>query len=218
MPFRVRPFLVSRPFAFAVALAAFGAAGCTPKIGDKCVLSTDCSTQGNIQCDTSMPGGYCTIFNCAPNSCPDYAACYLFHPEVQGCTYNDRDPSRTGESFCMEGCQTDGDCRTGYECVDARQPPWDALLLDDNQNQKVCVPSPDTAFGEAYSVPPDGSAPVCQAYPEVDAAFPLLPDAGSTLQDAGSDAPADAGLDATILDAGPDATLSDGGPGDAASE
>jgi hypothetical protein len=82
----------------------------------------------------------------------------------------------------------------------------------------VCVPSPDTAFGEAYSVPPDGSAPVCQAYPEVDAAFPLLPDAGSTLQDAGSDAPADAGLDATILDAGPDATLSDGGPGDAASE
>jgi hypothetical protein len=229
MPFRASPFLLSRPFAFAVALAAFGATGCTPKIGDKCVLSTDCSTQGNIQCDTSMPGGYCTIFNCAPNTCPDYAACYLFHPEVQGCSYNDRVPSRTGESFCMEGCTTDGDCRTGYECVDARLPPWGALLLDDNQNQKVCLPNPDSAFGQSYSSEADDpDAAVCQAYPEVDAAFPPLPDAAalSSLEDAG---PEDAGPDAAtrlppgeggvpIADAGPDATLSDGGATDAASE
>jgi hypothetical protein len=217
--FSCRPFF-PRMAALAFALAA---AGCAQHIGDSCVLSTDCSTQGDRQCDTSMPGGYCTVFNCAPNSCPDYAACYLFHPAVQGCSYNDRVTSRTGESFCMEGCSTNGDCRAGYECVDARQEPWNALLLDDNQAQKVCMPYPDTAFGNAYRQAPDTDAGVCLAYPDVDAAFPPLPDAGAPAPAAdGGDAgaPVDSGIDATLgsHDAGIDATVQDSGSQDAASE
>jgi len=186
------------PRLLALALALF-AAGCTPKIGDSCVMSTDCSTQGNRQCDTSMPGGYCTIVNCGPNGCPDYAACYLFHPSVQGCSYNDRVTSRTSQSFCMAGCKSNGDCRAGYECKDARQPPWNADLLDDNQAQTVCVPNPDTAFTNAYGdeVTDDGGAPVCLAYPGVDAAFP------ASFEDAGTSS---APEDATV----PDARVGDG--------
>ena len=116
--------------------------GCTPQIGDKCVLNTDCSATGTRQCDTSLPGGYCTIFNCGPNTCPDQSACYLFHAEIQGCPYDDREPSRTGHTFCMKDCAHDSDCRSGYICSDLRVPPWNAILLDDNQDQAVVRPRP----------------------------------------------------------------------------
>jgi hypothetical protein len=220
------PFFPSPRFAFALfaafaAAAAFGLAGCQPQIGDRCVLNTDCSISGTRQCDTSLPGGYCTIFNCGPNSCPDQSACYLFYSEVQGCPYDDHQPSRTAHSFCMKDCQQDGDCRAGYVCKTLRElsgPPWDALLLDDNQNQNVCVPVPD----QGDSGVPDANAPplpVCQANPDIDAAFPPPPEAGPPPLDAalGPDGsaeagPADAAPDAT-LDAGADATLDAGSDG-----
>jgi hypothetical protein len=197
-----------------IVLFALSAAACTPKIGDKCVLSTDCSQQGDRQCDTSMPDGYCTVYNCGPNGCPDYAACYLFHPEVQGCDYNDREPSRTSKSFCMAGCKTSSDCREGYVCADGRGAPWHALLLDDNQNQLVCLPDPDYAT-DAFSSQPDAQAPVCQAFPDIDAAFPVMPAADAGAMDAGTDATTGGGSDA-----GKDATVdaSDSGSEDAASE
>jgi hypothetical protein len=187
-------------FFLSVALLALGAVGCQPHIGDKCVLNTDCSVTGTLQCDTSMPGGYCTIFNCGPNSCPDGNACYLFHAEVQGCPYSDRDPSRTAHSFCLEDCSKNSDCRYGYTCTDLRQPPWNAILLDDNQNQPACVPNKDTAFSEQGAAIATGTAaPVCQSYPDVDAAFP----------------DEDAGEPFTPLDSGADATLGDAGAADA---
>jgi hypothetical protein len=223
----------SARFAFAafVACAAFAVSGCQPQIGDKCVLNTDCSVSGTRQCDTSMPGGYCTVFNCGPNSCPDQTACYLFYAEVQGCPYSDRAPSRTAHSFCMKDCSHDSDCRPGYVCADLRGKPWYAVLLDDNQNQAVCVPAPDFASsnaGQLESVEFDASTPVplvCQADPDIDAAFPPPPDvdAAAPSVDAASDGapvpdagppPADGGLDAAIdatLDAGLDATLTDAG-------
>jgi hypothetical protein len=177
-------------------LAASGALlGCTPSIGDKCVLSTDCSLAGDRLCDTSQPGGYCTIFGCTPNSCPDYAACIMFHSGVQGCPYDDRTYSRTGRSFCVAGCKSNSDCRYPYICKDVRQAPWSATILDDNQAQMVCVVNPDQALDNV----PNASYPdaaVCQANPDIDAALPVdassatAPDAG----DAGADAN-DAGHD-----------------------
>src|SRR5215467_3309463 len=99
-----------RPFLLFLLLAL---AGCTPSIGDKCTLSTDCSIRGDRLCDTSQPGGYCTIFNCRGNLCPDEAACVLFNAAVQGCAYSDRAPSRTGRTFCIAQCQSESDCRDG---------------------------------------------------------------------------------------------------------
>jgi len=139
---------------YPVLLARYGAAaalalatllplsGCTPKIGDACTQSTDCSVQGNRACDTSQIGGYCTIFGCATNSCPDSASCVVFRVSVPGCQYNDYDaPGRTGRSLCMEGCKGDSDCRGGYVCRDPRGAPWSAVILDDTQ-QDVCIQAP----------------------------------------------------------------------------
>ncbi len=60
-------------------LAAAGLAlGCTPKIGDDCTVSTNCSTTGDRLCDVTQPGGYCTTFNCEPGSCPEDSVCVNF--------------------------------------------------------------------------------------------------------------------------------------------
>ncbi|MEO8875861.1 MAG: hypothetical protein ABI461_09760 [Polyangiaceae bacterium] len=169
-------------------------AGCTPHIGDHCTLSTDCSLQGDRQCDTAEPNGYCTVFGCQGNLCPDQAACVLFYPAVQGCGYNDREPSRTAHAACMKQCSQNSDCRTdeGYVCADPKALPWSALILDDDQSQHICIPDPHVA---ADTTPGDASVPqVCSAN---------SPDAGEILssqEDSGTDAslmtPVDAGFDA----------------------
>jgi hypothetical protein len=167
-----------------LALAAFallGAAGCTPQIGDKCVLSTDCSTQGTLVCDPTQPGGYCTEVNCQGNLCPNQAACVLFNATLPGCAYDDHAGpmgARTGESFCMKQCHHDSDCRAGYECIDPRSVPWDGIILDDDQTQHICIGIPDPPTPDA-SV--DYDAAVCQAagppVPPLDASITYMPDA-----------------------------------------
>jgi hypothetical protein len=207
--------------------AVLAAAACTPSIGDKCVLSTDCSVQGNLVCDNAQPGGYCTMLNCSGNSCPGGAGCVLFNAAVQGCAYTDRSISRTGRTFCMAQCHKDSDCRGGYICADPRLSPWNAILLDDAQNERVCIVPPDDGMiGGPQEAP--SQAPVCQpagpGVPELDAstAFDAGADADATVVDGGG---ADAASDATVEDAadagsdgGGDAGDQDAGSEDAATE
>jgi hypothetical protein len=117
------------------------ASGCTPKIGDKCTVSTDCSATGDRLCDITEPGGYCTIFNCEPDDCPDDAACINFGTalsvgNIPGCTVSQGD-SPYQRSFCMASCETDGDCRGGYRCIE----PADVggVKVDRNRSNKVCA-------------------------------------------------------------------------------
>jgi hypothetical protein len=210
--------------ALALSLASLAATGCTPKIGDKCVLSTDCSQQGTLLCDTSQPAGYCTQLNCTNGSCPNNAVCVEFQSSVPGCAYNDyQSPSRTGRTFCMAHCSSPSDCRQsdGYTCADPRLAPWNASILDNNQSQSVCIVGPGL-LSDASSMP---GAPVCMSF-EVDAGADgssgeggdaSEPDAeGGALTDAqgvGDAAAADAAADAerdSGLDAGIDATLDAG--------
>jgi hypothetical protein len=155
--------------------AAAALTGCTPHIGDKCVLNTDCSIQGTRVCDNSMPNGYCTLFNCTPNSCPDYAVCVMFGSAVPGCPYDGyAAPARTQRTMCLEYCNTDSDCRTqdGYVCRDPQAPPLDGLILD-SQWKKTCIIEPDYSrdtwpVGGLVGQPiaPDASvdaAPICQS-------------------------------------------------------
>lgn len=208
------------------AVAAGGAAvltGCSPHVGSHCNVNTDCSLQGTLVCDTSQPNGYCTNFNCAPDSCQNEAACVLLGPSVPGCPYSDyQSPSRAGRSICLQQCHKNSDCRTseGYVCADPRQPPWNALILDDVQSQLVCIVPPDY-------VPPNADAgdasmtvsPVCQVngptVPPIDAGVTYFPDA-ATLADAAGDAAGEAAVDAESdgpVEAASDAGLpeSDGG-------
>jgi hypothetical protein len=170
--------------------AAASAAACTPSIGDKCVISTDCSIRNDRICDITQPNGYCTIPSCGRNTCPDNAACILFHPTQQGCSFDDRTPSPTGRSYCMAQCSSDSDCRAGYVC---RNPigvaPWFALGLDDDQSKSVCIVPPTTDGGLAF----DPNAPVCGPGGPPDGGIDVsTPDAGDASGDAPSDA-ADAG-------------------------
>jgi hypothetical protein len=189
------------------------AAGCAPKIGDKCVLSTDCSTQGTLVCDTSQPAGYCTQLNCTNGSCPNDAVCVLFQSSVPGCAYDDyQSPSRTGRSFCMAHCGENSDCRQsdGYICQDPTSQPWNASILDNNQAQRVCIVAPSPLSPDAS----DPGAAVCMTYADaapdapVDGGDASEPDAegGVDAADAGGDAELDAGIDAPV-DATLDATL-----------
>jgi hypothetical protein len=90
------------------ALAAH-ASGCAPRIGDGCYSQTNCSINGDRVCDITQPGGYCTVFDCSPDTCPDDSVCVRFEP----------DTARLSRNVCMRRCSSNGDCRTdkGYQCV-----------------------------------------------------------------------------------------------------
>jgi hypothetical protein len=163
-----------------VALAGFAlaVAGCKAHIGSACTVSTDCSPQGNRVCDTAQPEGYCTELNCTDNTCPDSAVCVLFNPSVPGCAYSDYSaPGRIGLSFCMAHCGSDSDCRQdeGYVCANPRGQPWYAAILDDNQNQSVCI----AASPSQVSIAPPSTTGACG---------PTLP----PIPEAGGEAPIDA--------------------------
>jgi hypothetical protein len=181
-------------------------AACTPQIGDKCVLSTDCSTRGDRLCDTSQPEGYCTQFNCSKNSCPNEAACVLFNAAVPGCGYDDRAGqygSRVARSFCAAQCSDNSDCRAGYVCEVPTSAPWNGLILDDDQAKRTCVVAVD-AVGDAGLFTP--KAPICSATtPEpkpIEAGAPRIEDGGGPIPplvdeggvvDAGTDSGSDGG-------------------------
>lgn len=157
-----------------LATAALGSA-CSPKIGDGCNQRLDCSrTQQDRLCDNSAPGGYCTVYDCTPGSCPDEANCVAFN-QWPASTQQCNDWARSGADigrFCMRRCEDDSDCRDGYSCIDVdvwlnpyaasnldpdRGPGkvcWVAYTgpaLDPNRESDVCIKLP--------SVPADAGAP-----------------------------------------------------------
>jgi hypothetical protein len=169
-------------------------AACTPNIGDKCQLSTDCAISGGRICDTSQPNGYCTILNCTPNSCPSGASCVLFQPSVPGCTYDDyHSPSRTGVSFCMAQCDQDSKCRQGdgYVCRDPTKQPWNAAIIDDNQSAQVCIVAPDPKTSPQPEASPP---PVCgQSGADAGAEDAGAPEGGGPVEAGAADGSVDAG-------------------------
>lgn len=119
---------------------ALVAVGCGKEIGDECIIASDCSPNGDRQCDTSSAGGYCTVQGCDYNTCPEEAVCIRFftgHFENR-CCGDDCDPAtkvtcsldelcsleghcvpRSAEiRYCMRRCDSNDDCRDGYECRD----------------------------------------------------------------------------------------------------
>jgi hypothetical protein len=83
-------------------LLALGAGGCGAAIGDSC--STDSQCPAGSYCDRTMPDGYCTRMNCRFGDCPEGSVCVEF-------------PNQ--ESYCMDRCQDDGDCRDKYSCIES---------------------------------------------------------------------------------------------------
>ena len=120
------------------------AVGCKPEIGDECQISTDCSAAGDRLCDITAPGGYCTVFNCEPGACPeDESLCVQFGGQrspIANCE-DWQSPSPYQRTFCMATCESDSDCRGGYECEDLSDPQngWGALLIDRDRGNRACM-------------------------------------------------------------------------------
>jgi len=83
-----------------VAALALLSSACAKQIGDDCGSAVDCDP-GQI-CDQSLPGGYCTLTPCEPDTCPSEAVCVDYPPFL---------------SYCMKACGRDDDCRDDYVCV-----------------------------------------------------------------------------------------------------
>jgi hypothetical protein len=144
------------------------AVGCKPKIGDECKISTDCSAAGDRLCDITAPGGYCTVYNCEPGACPeDESLCVEFGAQrspIAACQ-DLQSPSPYARTFCMATCESDDDCRDGYECATlAAGNKWDALLIDLDRGEKACMVKGDFAT-VTDEEQPEGFGDVC--HPEL---------------------------------------------------
>jgi hypothetical protein len=152
-----------RTFGFLAAALMLIAVGCSPDIGASCTTALNCSQQGDRACDTSMPGGYCTIFNCEPDTCPTEAACVAFRQwpsAIAAC--EDPNDTRMLRTFCMVRCARNSDCRSGYICADinATGNPWGASLTDiGNRDGRICI------VPGAAPQNPDQPADYCEAIP-----------------------------------------------------
>lgn len=155
--------------------------GCAPKIGNKCTLSTDCSQLGDRLCDTTQPDGYCTIFNCEPDNCPD-SVCVSFDPSLDPACEGADDGRwpRFERTFCMKPCEDDGDCRDGYECIDLsrsdlqksrRATVVDVGAADGGLGFSVCMAKATIAAPESNSASIPG---VCKPY-QGDGGVPWTP-------------------------------------------
>jgi hypothetical protein len=143
------------------------ASGCSPKIGDKCSVSTDCSQQGDRLCDPTQPGGYCTIFNCEPNRCPDEAVCVAFNEPSCSSSALSRRFQRT---FCMVVCESNDDCRAGYACIETSNDPSRQVVDQNPQSRRICAvlasgAMPTAAPDPAVCLSPDGG-PVSEGGPD----------------------------------------------------
>jgi len=113
---------------------AFALVGCGKEVGDSCIVSSDCSPNGDRQCDVSQHEGYCTIQGCDFGTCPDEAVCVRFFTGSfanktcssladcsldELCDLNGHCAPRSSEvRYCMRTCDSTDDCRDGYECRD----------------------------------------------------------------------------------------------------
>jgi hypothetical protein len=204
-------------YAAAALSALLVAAGCKPEIGDECQVSTDCSNVGDRLCDTTQPGGYCTIFNCEPGTCPEEAICVAFKTSTSAACPDPQGGTRLQRTFCMRNCDDNSDCRGGYKCTDLKNPenPWGAKIVESGSvNGKVCIvphkgttqgggdagfeeppgicTGTDAGFDVQFWEPETGTAPAPDASPDTGA------DAGADASAEAGDAGADASIDAAV--------------------
>lgn len=116
--------------------------GCQSRIGDACVSDFEC--QSNETCDTSVNRGYCTIYDCDVEGCPDEAVCVDF--EVV--------------TACMLSCTKDSQCRSRGNFVCRRDIGGTGFCYAPEGMPTVptFTPSELPEWPDNLPVPPEGSA------------------------------------------------------------
>lgn len=145
--------------------ALVAAAGCGKEIGDACIIGADCDPNGTRMCDQSQREGYCTISGCDYNTCPDESACIRFFTggfENRPCESRDQCsldelcslkgqcvPRSSESRNCMRTCDSNDDCRDGYECRDLElmrahggEPVLSPGQQIDGTSPKFCATAP----------------------------------------------------------------------------
>ena len=154
-------------------LALAASAGCGKEIGDSCIVDTDCQSgdalyggiSTNRTCEMTMKDGYCTILGCDYNTCPSEAVCVrFFSGEFANETCQSNDDCSLDElcdleghcvprsaeiRYCMRKCDSNSDCRDGYECRDYNlmiehggEPVLAPGLVVDSHAPKFCAVKP----------------------------------------------------------------------------
>jgi curli biogenesis system outer membrane secretion channel CsgG len=125
--------------ALALACILVCLAACSPRIGDSCSSSVNCSINGDRLCDTTQPNGACVVFDCQADQCPDDAVCARFNPAEP----------RLSVLACMRRCSSDSDCRSGdgYRCIDP------STFEDGLFAEVVDLGRPDARFCVAVAAP-----------------------------------------------------------------
>jgi len=106
------------------------AAACGHAVGDPCNTNLDCSPLGTRYCDTSAPGGYCTVDGCDVGVCPDEAVCIrFFSPLLDERCMRNADPLQTGcrrDERCLCDMTDDqGNCSGHAHCApEASEHRW----------------------------------------------------------------------------------------------
>ena len=154
------PIRFAVPVALMLIVGATAGAGCKREIGDECTTATDCNPNGSRSCDSSQPGGYCTIQGCDETSCPEEAVCMRYFPAQFLTTPcdpslpSDRSceadeicldaglcaPLSTELRYCVKTCADVSDCREGYECRLAGTRGSMALTANQAAVVNFCAP------------------------------------------------------------------------------
>jgi hypothetical protein len=184
----MRPFMRSLALFALATFAATFAVGCGYQIGESCIVDTDCSADGSRVCDQTEPSGYCTILGCDYNTCPENSECVRFYTGAfanqpcdyltedasggsnDACTY-DEECSLAGDCvprsaeirYCMATCNSNGDCRDGYECRhydtgSDNMEPFPAGSMQEDGGEVVLAPGDkDNTSTQGFCAPTQAS-------------------------------------------------------------
>ena len=120
-------------------------------IGDDCGSDSDCQPPADGTCMTDMPGGYCATPDCESTAdCPVGAMCIILTGDG------------TEETWCLDECDANSDCRDGYTCLDDPKICWYQAGSGDAEVGGACYTDADctdagaTCYPEMYNNEPTG--------------------------------------------------------------
>jgi hypothetical protein len=163
-------------------VAVLVVAGCGHNIGDSCQTNVDCSPLGDRFCDVAPPGGYCTVEDCGPSTCPGGSACIRFYTAIQNepCTVVlDRPLTQANclhtDEICVCDNSSNGTCITptgspfnGHCAPASTEKHWCEKLCNQNGDCRQGYECRETGTFGATPLPSfdmGGNLPIGQGYP-----------------------------------------------------
>jgi hypothetical protein len=120
---------------------AYGGQPGAPCPGDSSSYDGGADTDASASlCSLSPDCGTASMSTCLSNGCPGNGACILAFPKG---TSDRGTPGKCTVQSCIPTCSSSSDCPSGTECANPSAAPWDAFVvdLDNDQAELVCLPN-----------------------------------------------------------------------------